>query len=171
MSNKTKLTQRIKQLVSNHLAKCSIYSDQWNQINHSWTRYCCVCYVIGGQIANLLGKPWFFGDIPKEKAEMILGPYKGGTFLVRFGPSIPLSQKELALAGAMTIRVGTFFISSRDKKTKSINHYEIICQRQSSKELFLYKERSFETLDLLIHMLKKELYLNEPCPGSQYAKI
>lgn len=90
---------------------------------------------------------------------------------MRFGPNSSYSDQELATAGLLGIRVSTFIISTRDKKTKNINHFEIQCQRQGPKETFVYKEKTFDTLEALIQGFKKELYLKEPCPGSKYSHL
>jgi len=114
------------------------------------------------RIYRLCKQPWYHGDVTKEKAERLLGSYKPQYFLVRLSTTV---------SGCFTI--------SRVTLSQKIHHQRIDWSPET--ETFRakinvnrqYKEVILQgkSLRSFINLVKDDLHLVSPCPGSKYRII
>ena len=99
-------------------------------------------------VERICSQPWFYGDLPKTDAELLLNNRKPGTFLVRFSETSP----------------GAFAISCTGKT--GIANLRIT---RDSSSRFVLKGATYESLFEVVKL--KQLKLKIPCPGSPFQAI
>lgn len=109
------------------------------------------------RMIGIVKQPWFHGDISREKAEFILRGYKSGYFLVRLSSTV---------SGCFTI--------SRVTPNNTIHHHRIDYKlgRGYATRSVLDKKTiiadSKKSLHSFIQLLKPDMHLDSPCPGSKF---
>jgi hypothetical protein len=103
-----------------------------------------------------VSKEWFWNDVTKESAEQGLAKLVKGQFLVRLSTTV----------------AGSFTISKVSKKGK-INHQRIDYAPNKGFSIRVVKKDQTVTvtqpnLPELLRVLKSDLNLNTPCPGSPF---
>ena len=101
-------------------------------------------------------QPWFHGDISKNQAETILRGYKSGYFLVRLSTTV---------TGCFTI--------SRVTPKSTIHHHRIDYKGSKGYATRSIVDKSIissssKSLHSFIGLLKEDMHLETPCPGSKF---
>eukprot|EP01087_Luapelamoeba_hula_P002734 TRINITY_DN1246_c0_g1_i1.p1 TRINITY_DN1246_c0_g1~~TRINITY_DN1246_c0_g1_i1.p1 ORF type:complete len:1072 (-),score=242.65 TRINITY_DN1246_c0_g1_i1:50-3265(-) len=102
--------------------------------------------------ATICAKPWFWGEMNKDEAELILGGKRSGGYLIRFSASAP----------------GTYTLTIQYKK-KKFRHLRIV--RSADKKHFVYNSKNYASIDDFISMHAQQLNLKTPCSPSPFAAL
>lgn len=113
------------------------------------------CLELGRRARELCQQPWFHGDLTVADACDRLVQQGPGTFLLRFSSSEP----------------GSFTISRVDANG-TVRHHRITPRSSNGTgKRFAVADTACATLADLVHVMRAELQLFVPCPGSPYLHL